>query len=261
MVCGICGMLLLIMKVGVYGLGRFGTFWAQQLSKHLDVVGYNRSKKELKLKGVEIVSLEQLLQCDVIFLCVAISSLQEVLLSIKDGLKNGSTIIDTCSVKVYPSHLMSTILPTDISLIATHPMFGPDSGKNGVKGLPLVYHPLRCSTEVSDFWSSIFKTMELQVIQMSPEQHDQEAAYSQGVTHFVGRMLNELSLQPTQLATVGYQNLMNIVEQTCNDPLQLFYDLQRYNPYASDMHQQLKKAIDTILELLRQQEEKPMEDA
>jgi prephenate dehydrogenase len=215
----------------------------------------------MDLKGVKLVSLETLLQCDVIFLCVAISSLQEVLLSIKDKIKSGATIIDTCSVKVYPAHLMSTILPSDTSLIATHPMFGPDSGKHGVKGLPLVYHPLRCTAQEAEYWNSFFNTMELQVIKMTPEQHDREAAYSQGVTHFVGRMLNELKLQPTQLATLGYRNLMTIVEQTCNDPLQLFYDLQRYNPYASDMHQQLEKAIETILELLRQQEDKPMEDA
>ncbi len=28
---------------------------------------------------------------------------------------------------------------------------------------------------------------------------------------------------------------MGVVEQTCNDPLQLFADLQRYNPYTKQM--------------------------
>ena len=249
------------MKVGVYGLGRFGTFWARQLAQHMDVVGYNRSSREIASQGFKVVDKKTLLDCDVIFLCVAISSLKEVLLSIQGELRPGTTVIDTCSVKVYPSDLMSTILPEDISLIATHPMFGPDSGKNGIKGLPLVYHPLRCKGSEGEYWETVFRDMELQVIPMTPEQHDREAAYSQGVTHFVGRMLNELDLQPTELATVGYHNLMNIVEQTCNDPLQLFFDLQRYNPFASDMHRQLEKAIDSILELLRQQDRKPMEDS
>ena len=90
--------------------------------------------------------------------------------------------------------------------------------------------------------------------------HDREAAYSQGVTHFVGRMLDELKLQKTQLATVGYTKLLEIVEQTCNDPLQLFLDLQRYNPYAQQMHNELNSAISTILALLTRMDDAPMED-
>ena len=57
----------------------------------------------------------------------------------------------------------------------------------------------------------------------------------------VGRVLNELKLEKTELATVGYNNLMTIVEQTCNDSIQLFYDLQRYNPHAHLMRLRLKR--------------------
>jgi hypothetical protein len=47
---------------------------------------------------------------------------------------------------------------------------------------------------------------------------------------------------------------MSIVEQTCNDPLQLFYDLQRYNPYAKQMRRGLKGALDTVMQALKDQE-------
>ncbi|NCB01102.1 MAG: prephenate dehydrogenase/arogenate dehydrogenase family protein [Spirochaetia bacterium] len=249
------------MKVGVYGLGRFGAFWATQLSKKVEVVGYNRSKRDLIIDGVKLVDFDSLCSCDVIFLCVSISSLQEVLNSIKDHISDDTLVIDTCSVKVYPAQLMSEILHKGQPLIATHPMFGPDSAKEGLRGLPLVFHPLRCSVDQKEYWITLFKEMEIDVIEMSPQEHDKEAAYSQGVTHFVGRMLDELHLKPTKLATVGYKRLMSIVEQTCNDPLQLFYDLQRYNPYAHYMRSELKEASDKILTRLKIEEVKKMEDA
>jgi hypothetical protein len=37
--------------------------------------------------------------------------------------------------------------------------------------------------------------------------------------------------------------------------LQLFYDLQRYNPYARQMRMGLKGALDTVMDALKKQEE------
>ena len=90
---------------------------------------------------------------------------------------------------------------------------------------------------------------------MSCDQHDREAAWSQGITHFIGRTLSELSLGDTELATTGYKTLLTVMQQTCNDPLQLFYDLQRYNPYARQMRMGLKGALDTVMDALKKQEE------
>ena len=222
------------MNVGVYGLGRFGSFWAGQLARHVPVRGFNRTVRSGAPAGVTLVSEEEVLDCDTVILCVAISSFKDVIARIAPRLRSGTLVMDTCSVKVYPAHVMEQGLPSDVGIIATHPMFGPDSGKHGVKGLPLVFSPVRADRTQIDTWKGIFEAMRLQVLEMDCERHDREAAYSQGVTHFVGRVLDELHLAPTQLATVGYRNLMSIVEQTCNDPIQLFYDLQRFNPHRSE---------------------------
>ncbi len=86
-------------------------------------------------------------------------------------------------------------------------MFGPDSGKNGLKGLPLVICPVNCKTETLSWWVEEFARWGgLDVMHMSCDQHDREAAWSQGITHFVGgRTLSELSLGDTKLATKGYR--------------------------------------------------------
>ena len=241
-------------KIGVYGLGRFGSFWASELAKHgFSVIGYGRSAK-VAPTGVQLGSEDEVLACDVLFYCVAISAFEEVLQRTAPKIKAATLVMDTCSVKIYPAKLMSKYLGEDVSCIATHPMFGPDSGKNGVAGLPMVICPVHAPVSLVQEWIDEFSRWKLKVHQMSCDQHDREAAWSQGITHFVGRTLSELSLGETQLATTGYRSLTSIVEQTCNDPLQLFYDLQRYNPYAKQMRMGLKGAVDTVMQALKDQE-------
>jgi len=238
------------MKIGVYGLGRFGFFWSELLAKKYDVSGYNRSSLSNTPKKVSIVDENQILQSDILFLCVSISSLENVLESIASRLKPGCLVFDTSSVKVYPVRLMKAILPDNIDIIATHPMFGPDSGKNGVTNLPIVFIPVRDRFGYADKWKQIFFDFGMRVIEITADEHDKDAARTQGVTHFIGRVLNELNLKDSEIGTVGYKSLLSIVAQTCNDPLQLFMDLQHYNPYTHTMRRDLNNSLKKTMNML-----------
>jgi prephenate dehydrogenase len=239
------------MKIGVYGLGRFGSFWAALMAREFNVIAYNRSADRALPEGVTRCTIEQLCEVDVLFLCVAISSLESVLTTIGPRLKPGCVVMDTCSVKVYPSELMERLLPSGIHAIATHPMFGPDSGRDGVKGLPMVYAPLRCPQEIADYWHTVFsEVFELRVLVMTPDEHDREAAFTQGITHVIGRVLGELELKKSSIGTAGYNSLLEIIEQTCNDPMQLFFDLQRYNPHTREMHMKLNDSLEHVMRQL-----------
>ncbi len=242
------------MKAAVYGLGRFGSFWAECLYKAgCEVIAYSRSEHPLP-EGVRKADENEVLTAPVLFFCVAISSFESVLKRVGSRIGRDTIVMDTCSVKIMPSEWMKENIPSDRTIIATHPMFGPDSGRNGVKGLPLVMCPVSPVGKGYEEMKSFFLSMGLDVLEMSAEKHDEEAAYSQGVTHFVGRTLSQMGMKPTPIATQGYRNLMTIVEQTCNDPMQLFYDLQRYNPYAKEMRLSLQVAIEKVLNALRREE-------
>lgn len=238
------------MKIAVYGMGRFGTFWASLLAKNFAVAGYSRSGREYPVNIERITDEKQFSEFDVIFLCCAISAVEEVLLRLAGIVKPDAVVIDTCSVKVEPARLMANILPESTGIIATHPMFGPDSGRKGVEGLPIVFHSVRDVGGCGKFWYDVFDNMGLDIHRMTPDEHDQEAAFTQGITHFVGRVLKELDLKDSQIATLGYTKLQEIVEQTCNDPLQLFLDLQKYNPHTIEMRVRLKKALHDTMELI-----------
>jgi hypothetical protein len=125
-------------------------------------------------------------------------------------------------------------------------MFGPDSSKDGFKNLPIVVDKFTSTSKHYAFWKTFFKKQGLQVIELTAKEHDKKAARSQGVTHFIGRLLDKFNLQSTPIDTSGAKLLQNVREQTCNDTWQLFMDLQNYNPYTKSMRIDFGKAYDKI---------------
>lgn len=228
--------------VAVYGLGRFGWFWAELLARRYRVIASSRSTKHDLPHGVTFVPFADLFQADAIFLCVAISSMPTVLDQMRSFVRGGQIVFDTCSVKMYPVDQMLTRLPDSVSVIATHPMFGPDSARERGDRLPIITWPARCDSATYTSWLDRFRQLGMRVLEKPPEEHDREAAYTQGVTHYIGRLLSRMELPASEMATLGYRRLQQVVEQTCNDPVQLFQDLQRFNPFTKDMRLQLEQA-------------------
>ncbi len=238
------------MRTGVFGLGRFGTFWAQILAASFgEVCAYNRSPRET-IAGIKLVGIAELARCDSIFLCCTISSIPDACKELAPLLNPNTVLLDTCSVKVWPLQQMARHLPKSTSIIGTHPMFGPDSGRNGVNGLPIALCSFRESNEQFQEWQTYFKRLGLSVNTMSAEEHDAQAAITQGVTHYFGRLFSELELKQSPIATLGYKKLLEVMEQTCNDPWQLFVDLQNHNPYSQKMRDQVTQAAQRINALL-----------
>ncbi|MFC2087355.1 prephenate dehydrogenase/arogenate dehydrogenase family protein [Bacteroidota bacterium] len=238
--------------VSVYGYGRFGKLWADILAEDFHVQVYSRRglKTEEVSKHLQIVDVENLFKCDAIFFCVSISSFEKVLIQSKELFRNNCLYFDTCSVKVMPANWMKAHLPEKSKIICTHPMFGPDSYHASDTKLPMVMSPIRCSGQEFDYWYTYFNSKKIRVEKMTPDEHDNMVAYSQGITHYIGRVLADIELKPTLIDTLGYSKLLGIIEQTCNDTWELFTDLQHYNPYTKKMRKDLHTSIEKIYAIL-----------
>ena len=234
--------------VSVYGYGRFGKLWADILAQNFHVKVFSRrglTQKEVS-PGIQIVNERELFYCDALFYCVAISSFREVLKKSIPYVNENTVFFDTCSVKVLPASWMKEFLPAGSRIIATHPMFGPDSYLRTERGLPMVMCNITADSETFENWVGYFTSKYLQVEVMTAQMHDKMTAYSQGITHYVGRLLADLKLAPTRTDTLGYEMLLEVMGQTCNDSWQLFLDLQSYNPYTQKMREDLNTSIAKI---------------
>ena len=230
-------------SVGIIGFGRFGKILSNILQRGFNVRVYD-IKPETALTNIEFVGLEEIIKEQNIFISVPIRNFKNIISEISPKLKN-NTIIDVCSVKIEPVINMLNLLPESVGIIATHPLFGPDSF-NLNSNLKMMMNNTRDNYGKFDFWKNYFSSQDIEIIEMSPEEHDLLAAKTQGVTHFLGRALKEFGINQTKIDTQGFGELLDLVNQTCNDSWELFSDLQLYNPHTEKIINKLKDSTQRV---------------
>ena len=233
-------------RVSIIGFGRFGTMLHQLLIKGFEVDVYDI--EPVSQSDINFVSLDDVLKNDTIFIAVPIRDFEDLVINISSKIQSGKTIIDVCSVKVFPKQVMIDNLPVETDIIATHPLFGPDSLKDS--GSVMTMEAVRDSSERYNFWKNYFESQNITIEEISAEEHDMMAARSQGLTHFVGRVIDDFGTNQTRIDTEGYKALHKLVSQTCNDTWDLFEDIQNYNPYTEKMISELNGSFKKISEII-----------
>ena len=227
------------MKITIVGYGRFGKLLSKILAPYGEIFILEKNRKIVDRKETQI-KVEELRKMDWVVLSVPISSLESVLENIKPYLKEDSLVMDVSSVKTYPCRWLKKHLPGNVELLGTHPMFGPDSAKNGLKGLKIVTCPVRISQKSLKKVEGVFEKLNLKVIRTTPETHDKEAARSLSLVHFLGRTLGRMKIEKQDITTLGYERLLAVNETVNNDTWQLFFDMHRFNPYAKRIRNRFK---------------------
>ena len=239
-------------RISIVGFGRFGKTLYRLLKDDFAVVLYDINEisydhTELTKNTPLAKDLKEIYKSDVIFYAVPIDAFEEVIRSHKKYFQRYHLLIDVLSVKMHPAEVFEKYLKgAQTQAILTHPMFGPDSSKDGFVELPMIMDKFMADETNYLFWKKFFESKKLKVIEMSAREHDRSAANSQGLTHFIGRLLNSYGLKPTQIDSLGTKKLLEVKEQTCNDTWQLFTNLQHYNPYTKRMRIKLGEKYDEL---------------
>jgi prephenate dehydrogenase len=219
---------------------------AQHLAPHFEVRAYDPRETDLPAE-VKRVTQEEAAASDVIVLAVPVQAMEAALEQIAPRLKPGTLVLDVASVKQIPVSLMEQYVPESCEIVATHPLFGPQSGKEGIAGLTVVTWPVRVSgdryTEVQKF---LRESLKLDVHEVSPDEHDREMAYVQALTFLIGRALSDLDIPNTPLKTATYQHLIDIERIVQNDTGDLFDTVELYNPEAPAVRQAFVEKLDQI---------------
>lgn len=147
---------------------------------------------------------EDIQKAEVVFYSVPISSFEKIIKNHQKYFKSYHLLIDVLSVKIYPKTVFLKYLAgLKTQAMLTHPMFGPDSSKNGFQGLPIVLNQFLTNDENYLFWKNYFQKKGLKIVELTPEEHDKMAAFSQGVTHFIGRLLQKFNFKKTPLTPLA----------------------------------------------------------
>jgi prephenate dehydrogenase len=221
--------------LGLIGFGQFGRLAARLLQPGRDLVVHDPAvaASEVEALGLRAGSLEEAAACEVVVVAVPVAAMQGVFKAIAPHLRPGALVVDVGSVKTLPVQWMLEILPEHVDIVATHPLFGPQSALQGLEGQPLVICPVR--GERHHRIVELATQMGLAPQITTPEEHDREMAYVQALTHLIGRALVNLDIPDEMLKTRSYQHLLDLCGLIGADSFELFRAIQTQNPYAAEV--------------------------
>lgn len=222
--------------IGIIGFGSFGQFLAEKLDKDNKVLAYSIRNKKSKWSA----PIDKVAQADFILLAIPLRAYKSILEQLKLLAGNNSIIVDICSVKTQPVELIRSMLP-DQPLVATHPLFGPQSAKKSLEGHTFVMCPEVSDKKAYKQVEEMAKGMGLKVVSMSMEEHDKEMAVVQGLTFFIARVLDVFGLDDQQLSTPSFQKLLSLAELEEQHSKDLFYTIQSGNNFTKDVRKKFIK--------------------
>jgi len=211
-------------KICIIGCGLIGSSLARAIKKHNlseKIVSSNRSdivnKKVLGLKIVNDSSSDtqkMVNDSDLIIIATPLSSYENVILKIKNSLKNGMILTDVGSVKERVISLVEKAIPKDVSWIPSHPIAGteesgPEAGFSELfKNRWCILTPSKKAKEkdintLKSFWKKIGSKVDI----MDAKQHDYILSITSHIPHLVAYNIVNTSIntqEEKQSAIVKY---------------------------------------------------------
>ncbi|WCJ19966.1 arogenate dehydrogenase [Euphorbia peplus] len=250
------------LKIGIIGFGSFAQFLAKSMIKQGHILSTtSRSDYSHLCQDLGISFYRDMLsfieaENDVVLIATSILSFEDVLREIPiHALKRRRILfVDVLSVKEHPRDILLNVLPGESDILCTHPMFGPDSGKNGWKDLAFVYDKVRVREEaLCSRFLQIFQCEGCRMLEMSCEEHDRTAAKSQFLTHTIGRILSEMEIESTPMSTKGFESLVQLKDSTVKDSFDLFSGLFLHNRFAKQELKNLELSLQNVKQKLHDQ--------
>jgi prephenate dehydrogenase len=228
-----------IQSIGMLGFGAFGRLIAAHLHPYFPLVVCDPTvtTADHGQNHARIGTAADVGRCDLVVLAVPVGELSSAIAAVRPHLRHDGIVVDVGSVKVRPVEVMRAELPPFVDIVGTHPLFGPQSARQGIAGRKIALCPVRgrSAPRIAAFLRHVLK---LEVHMVSPEEHDRQAAIVQGVTHLIAKVLVRMEPLPTRLTTASFDHLMRATDMVRNDAASVFLAIERDNPYAAEVREQ-----------------------
>lgn len=240
----------------VIGYGSFGKLLVELLSRHMSVKVFDRkgvTAADLPESATAVQNMSDIKGVEAIFIATGLNSVEDICRELIPLVNKDTIVADVCSVKVEPSRIMSRILGGTCQLLATHPLFGPQTILKPADtiGQKLVWHELGAGdfTAIRALFADL---LGVEIVEMTPEAHDKEMAWVHGLTFFTGRALLDMDPPRSTLGTNYYQKLIDLVTVESEHSEELFMTIQRGNPYTDEIRQQFMQTLQKYEDKIRE---------
>jgi prephenate dehydrogenase len=221
--------------LGIIGFGAFGRLMAQYLRPDFRLCAFDPAVPPgCCVDGIAMDSLALVAGCAIVVLAVPVSRLADTVRAIGPHLEPDALVLDVGSVKVVPADIMLRELPPHVRIVATHPLFGPQSARDGIVGLKVAVCPVR-GGDGPRVGAFLRRALGLHVIMTTPDAHDREAAMVQGLTHLIAKVLVQMEPLPARMTTRSFDLLMQGVGMMRHDAPEVFQAIEQVNPYAREV--------------------------
>lgn len=235
------------LRIGMLGYGRFGAAFAGLLPEH----GYSWRSWDPAAEipeGNAAPDVESLLaQSDLIVLAVPLDRFTTVLRDLRPRLvASRHRVLDVCSVKEMPCRIMDEVLGDEIGHVGCHPLFGPLSIARAdplrVLVCPSARHP-----DVARTACALFSSIGAEVMEQTPDEHDQYMALTHAMAFFIARGLLDLGIDGDLCwAPPSFAALAASIAAVRADAGHLFAAMQTQNPYAAAGRRKFIEALTSI---------------
>ena len=203
---------MMFKKICIIGCGLIGSSIARAIKKNKlagKVVSSNRSKntnkKIIKLNIVDEASSDvkkEVRDSDLIIIATPLSSYRNIILKIKNSLKNGAILTDVGSVKKKAIYIIEKNILKNVSWISSHPIAGteesgPESGFSQLfKNKWCILTPSKQSANkkiklLEKFWKKIGSKVDI----MNAKQHDYILSITSHLPHLIAYNIVNTTLQ------------------------------------------------------------------
>lgn len=236
---------------GIIGYGHFGQLIGGSLATAGEVLVHDpdpavAAQVTADHHPVRVAPLAEVAGCDVVILAVPFAALSEVLALIRPLLGSTTVVMDVVSTKATVTERLGAELGDHPNLLATHPLFGPPSMTELAPGQRLVVTFQR-GERAAAFLAMLRRAFGLEIVEVSPDEHDRAMAYMQSLPFFIARALVDIGLlelpDKERLGIPSFEKLASIAAIEQHHTHEMFETSQLSNPYARQARLELLDAL------------------
>ncbi|MFA5887384.1 MAG: prephenate dehydrogenase/arogenate dehydrogenase family protein [Candidatus Nanoarchaeia archaeon] len=226
------------MKIVIIGgKGQMGSMFAK---------AFKKKGCELILTGRQDNNIEAVKTADIIIVSVPIRETVKVIEEIAPHLKQDALLTDFTSVKINPTNAMKK---AKCGILGGHPLF--DSSV-GFENQNFILCPIKENNN-SEWYREFLKSLKLNIIELSADEHDRQMAVIQGLTHIsnisLGYALKKLGYDLSnaeKLSSPVYLLRLYTAGRILAQDEELYSDIEMENPYSKETAKAYLEAVKEI---------------